>query len=137
MDDRRFDRLARTLATGVSRRQAARALAGGLAALGGVTLGRAPTGAATDRSCKGEPAIDNERCPVDMGGGRGQCTRNDNCFCAITVAGDKRCVNLRGEECPIEDECDSGDDCDPGEVCIKVGGCCEGSPRNLCVRRCR
>jgi hypothetical protein len=150
MNAQRFDRLAAALATGASRRRAVRALLGGLAALGTGALGRAPAGAKTDRSCKRKPAIDNQRCPPEdameegMGTGGpetgipGQCTDNPACFCAITVAGDKRCVNLGGDEkCPNRDQCDSGEDCRRGEVCIKVGGCCGNRRFNLCVRRCR
>ena len=132
MDDRRFDRLAKALAAGASRRRAVRALAGGLAALGGAALGSEPAGAATDTSCEGKPAADNERCAV----AESRCTDDSNCFCAITVAGDKRCVALF-VPCPKRDECDSGKDCRRGEVCIKYGGCCGHRRRNLCVRRCR
>ncbi|MDQ3695224.1 MAG: hypothetical protein M3464_16575 [Chloroflexota bacterium] len=127
-----FDRLAKTLAAGATRRRVGRALVGGLAALGVAALGREPAGAATDRACKGKPAISNNRCPENAQG----CTNDPRCFCAITVAGDKRCVNLANEQCPEVDECDSGKDCRRGQVCIQVAGCC-GRRRNLCVRRCR
>ena len=140
MDDQRFDRHARSLALGLSRRQVARGLVGGLAALG---WGRAlaqdeldfdadegPDPEATDPTCRGRPAIDNNRCP------RPQCTRNANCFCAETVRGNKRCVNLRGVRCPRRDQCDKNRQCGSGEVCVKVGGCCRGRKRNLCIRLC-
>ena len=140
MDDQRFDRLARSLALGLSRRQVARGLAGGLAALG---WGRAvaqpegdPNQEDTDPSCRGKPAINNNRCPRD----RARCTRNANCFCAETVVGAKRCVRIRDfpPDCPERDRCDRNTDCGAGAVCIKLGGCPNCTRRrNRCLELCR
>jgi hypothetical protein len=144
MDAERFDRFAKSLATRTSRRR----LAGGLAALGvvgsvlgparteaqgayGLLDGSAPTTEASDPTCKGEVALNNRRCRAH------QCTSNRNCFCAETVNGDKKCVNLRDVRCPRRDECDGNGDCRGGEVCIKVGGCCGNRRRNDCVPLCR
>ncbi len=45
-------------------------------------------------------------------------------------------MDITNEECPTRDECDRAADCPGNQLCIEVGGCCEGSPRNLCVRPC-
>jgi hypothetical protein len=89
-----------------------------------------PTIAVSDPACQGEPAINNRRCPEN------RCEGDPECACAETVSGDKRCVNLADEQCPRRDQCDRNRDCPQGEICIKVGGCCEGRRRNLCVRPC-
>ena len=143
-----FDEVAKGLADGtISRRHALKLtgsalLGGGLLALfPGVAGAQSnivddvdetdPTLAASDPGCRGEPAINNRRCPLTSCGGR------SNCFCATTVGGDKRCVNFRNAVCPTRDECDRNRDCASGEVCIEIGGCECGRPRrNLCIRTC-
>jgi hypothetical protein len=80
--------------------------------------------------CQDARAINNRRCNPDSCGG------NQNCFCAETVSGNRRCVNLRDERCPRQDECDSNGDCTGDQICIKVGGCCGNERRNDCVRPC-
>ena len=142
MDAPRFDRLAKALATGASRRQAVRGLTAGLAALGGAALGweragaqgiadgfTGPTLQVSDRSCRGERAFNNRVCPQN------RCGDNRFCVCGKTEGGDKRCVNVN-RRCPRQDECDGDRACARGEVCVKAGGCC-GRNRNACVRLCR
>jgi len=127
VDAQRFDRITRSFATRASRR----GLVGGLAALLAVG-GTAPITAASDATCQGEPAISNRTCPTKS------CSGNPFCRCAVTVKGDKTCVET-GDlvPCPTRDECDRNRDCRKGEVCIKVGGCCLDHPkRNLCIARC-
>ncbi len=140
-----FDELSQGIASGAISRRRALKLAGaailgstGLLALFPRAAGAqsimdetGPTIAASDPGCRGEPAINNRRCPENRCGGGPECA------CAETVNGDKRCVNLDEEVCPRRDQCDDGRDCPRGEVCIKVGACCGGrTRRNLCVRPC-
>ncbi len=125
-----FDELARGLATGtLSRRKALKLV--GAALLGGALGFFSLQGRAEGQACVGAK-IDNDRCVANRCGG----TRRRPCFCAETVAGNKRCVNLQGETCPSTDQCDSNADCPVDELCINIGGCCGNPGRNLCVRRC-
>ena len=81
--------------------------------------------------CSGERSIDNNSCAFNQCG-----PEHQQCFCARTVSGENRCVNLENERCPGRDRCDSNRDCPQGEVCIQVGGCCGRPRRNDCVRLC-
>ena len=145
MDAERFDRIAKSLASGASRRRVVRGLAAGLVSLGGAALGpwragaqgapglpdgSGPSTQASDPTCRGERGISNETCVAN------RCTTNRFCFCAETVNGEKRCVNLREEKCPLRDQCDRNRDCRGGEVCVRIGGCCGFRGRNACVRLC-
>ena len=140
-----FDEVAKGLAAGtISRRRALKLtgtalLGGGLLAIFPRVAGAAqssivdetdPTVAASDPGCRGEPAINNRRCPENTCGG------NPDCLCVETVHGTKKCVNVRDEECPTRDECDRSRGCRRGEVCARVGGCCGHPRRNVCVRLC-
>jgi hypothetical protein len=139
-----FDELSQGLASGAISRRRALKLAGaavlgstGLLALFPRAAGAQnimeetrPTIARSDPGCRGEPAINNRRCPENRCGG------GPECVCAETVRGDKKCVNIDEEVCPRRDQCDDGRDCPRGEVCIKVGGCCGRPRRNLCVSPC-
>ena len=137
-----FDELSRGLATGgISRRRALK-LAGaailgstgllslfpGVAGAQSSVYGRTVTSQQIGEGgcAEDEPAISNRRCEPSPCGG------NQSCFCAETVSGNRRCVNLRRAVCPRRDECDSNRDCPRGEVCIKVGGCCGNPRRNDC-----
>jgi hypothetical protein len=136
MDGRRFDALARAVMARGSRRRLLTRLLAGTGLVAGLGSGRfvAPTAAQEDdRKCRGKPAIDNDHCPEAS-----ICRLRDNqvCACTRTVGGAKKCVDITDETCPTEDECDSSDDCRGDQLCIELGGCCEGSPRNLCVRPC-
>ena len=86
--------------------------------------------AAGDRQCRGEPAINNRRCPNTGCGG------NPDCRCVENVDGEKKCVSFRDEACPSRDQCDRHRDCARGDICVKVGGCCGRPRRNLCARPC-
>jgi len=132
-----FDVLAKGLASGtISRRRAlklvgAAILGGGvLTLLPGVAQGQVEVEAA--QGCpEGQRAINNKRCPTNS------CAAGQaGCRCAETVNGNKRCVKFQKSDCPNTDQCDSNDDCAGDEVCIKVGGCCGQSRRNLCAKAC-
>jgi hypothetical protein len=138
MDADRFDGIAKALGSGVPRRRVLRLLAGvgtGLAALvgDGPFSPSAVARPTTDRRCRNNPAIDNNSCP-DAAICRERA--DQLCACARTVGRGKQCVDLTNEECPTRDECDRNEDCPGNQLCIQVGGCCERSPRNLCVRPC-
>ena len=125
-----FDALAKGLASGsISRSRALKLV--GTAILSGGLLAFFPGTAQAVGCPEGQRAINNRRCPRNACGGAG-----DRCFCAETVNGNKRCVDLSGEECPNRDQCDSNEQCPEGELCIKVGGCCGQGRRNLCARAC-
>jgi hypothetical protein len=144
MDAQRFDRIAKSLAARASRRR----LVGGLAALGavgggvlaperagaqggpGLPDGSGVTTEATDPSCTGKPAISNRACV------RSQCGGSAACGCIENVKGAKKCANLSMVRCPEQDECGRTRGCGGGEVCVKIGGCCAGSRRNVCVPLC-
>ncbi len=59
-------------------------------------------------------AISNQRCRASL------CGANQNCVCAETAGGDKRCVQIRDLRCPDRDRYDRGD-CGPSKVCVKIG----------------
>jgi hypothetical protein len=132
-----FDELAKGVASGTISRSGALKMAGAaiLAAVFGSSVTIDEAEAETDRVCRGKPAISNRRCPDSEQSG---CREREDqiCQCALTVEGDKRCVDLTDEDCPAADECDRSRDCPGSQLCIKVGACCEGSRRNLCVRPC-
>ncbi len=137
-----FDELSRGLASGTISRRRALKLAGaailgstgllslfpGVAGAQSIFYGRTVTaGAVNQGGCaEDEPRISNAACRENP------CGDNQNCFCAETVSGNNRCVNLRNARCPRRDECDNNEDCPRGEVCIKVGGCCGNRRRNDC-----
>jgi hypothetical protein len=126
-----LDELSKGLATGTISRRRALKLAGAavLGSTGLLALFPAPAGAVSDRACRGEPAINNRRCPTN------RCRGNPDCNCARTVNGDRRCVNVNAQ-CPTRDECDRNRDCRRGEVCVKVGGCCTNPDLNVCLSLC-
>ena len=138
-----FDEVAKGLAAGtISRRRALKLV--GSALLGGGLLAMFP-GVARAQSivandgvsvaghrnpgCKGEPAINNRGCPGNFCGHGG-------CYCAETVGGEKKCVDIGNARCPNRDKCDSNRDCPRGEVCVKIGGCCGHPRRNDCLPLC-
>lgn len=142
-----FDELSRGLASGAISRRRALKLAGaaivgstgllslfpGVAGAQSVVMyGRTVTAGAIGQGlcAEDEPGVSNRQCRPNQCGGR------VNCFCAETVNGTKRCVDLRNARCPERDECDRNRGCAQGEVCIKVGGCCGRPRRNLCVSPC-
>ena len=133
--ERSFDELARGLASGSVSRGRAIKIAGAalLAALFSGSVAAEKASADVDRVCRNKQVISNKRCGGDI-----VCSpTNPRCQCTRTVNGDVRCVDYTDTLCPATDECDRNRDCSRGEVCAKVGACCEGSRRNLCVRLCR
>jgi hypothetical protein len=139
-----FDELSQEFASGAISRRRALKLAGaaflgstGLLALfprmasaQSILDQTGPTIAASDPGCRGEPAINNRRCPEN------NCRGRFDCQCAETVRGEKKCVELLFEDCPRRDQCNNSRQCPENEVCIKVGGCCGNPRRNLCVSPC-
>ena len=139
-----FDEAAKGLAAGtISRRRAL--MITGSALLGGGLLAMFPGVAGAQsivpddevsvarretRRCERGAAINNQICPGH------KCGRRRGCFCATTVSGATRCVNLINAQCPERDECDRNSDCPQGEVCLKVGGCCGHPARNDCRPLC-
>ena len=140
-----FDEVAKGLAAGTISRGRALKLTGS-ALLGGGLLALFPgvAGAQSSivpddevsverretRRCERGAAINNQICPGH------KCGRRRGCFCATTVSGATRCVNLRNAQCPGRDECDRNNDCPRGEVCLRVGGCCGHPARNDCRPLC-
>jgi hypothetical protein len=128
-----LDEVAKGLAEGTISRGKAIKLSGA-ALLGSIgLLSLIPGVAGADEGpCEGVPAVSNRRCVESP------CGNCPNCFCFRTVSGRKRCVDLTGlvTICPATDECDRNRDCPGEEVCVRVGGCCEGSRKNLCVPPC-
>ena len=142
MDAQGFDRLTRTFASRASRRGLMRGLAapgaGGVLIPRRAAARRAPGGAdvsgptteGTDATCQGRRAVNNKSCAANL------CV-NSSCACAVSVTGDKKCVNFaKPFVCPAADECDRTRDCATGEICVKVGGCCDGRKFNQCVPHC-
>lgn len=136
MGEQFFDDLSIELASGtISRRRAIKMAGGALLGSALIPFFSTPAEARRRRNpCRGKDAV------CTNGGMALPCRGNPECFCVRTTAGRKQCVNFPGGVlvCPTTDECDSSRDC-PGrnQVCAVVAGCCFGSPRNLCVRRCR
>lgn len=130
-----FDELTRGVADGTISRSRALKLAG--AALLGAALipfSAAPAEAGRRDPCKGKPAISNNSCR----GERAICRQREDqvCVCAKIVDGGKSCVEIT-KDCPTTDECDRNSDCPGSQLCVELGACCEGSPRNACLRPCR
>jgi hypothetical protein len=128
-----FDDLSMELASGtISRRRAIKLTGGALLSTALATFFSSPAEARRRNPCRGK------RTTCENGPDPGpHCLGNPDCFCVRTTGGGKQCVDLSGEVCPATDECDSARDCGRNEVCAVVAGCCGGSPRNLCVRKCR
>ena len=81
------------------------------------------------------PAIDNRNVCTTAA----YCGDDDSgfpCVCAKDANGESRCVDITNAYCPEKDQCDSNGDCGRLRVCIKVGACCRGSRKNLCVPKC-
>jgi hypothetical protein len=140
-----FDEVAKGLAAGTISRGRALKLTG-TALLGGGLLAMFPGVAGAQSSivsdddevdvaghnnpgCKGEAAISNRGCPFNI------CGRKHYCQCAETADGNKRCVDLREEECPRRNQCNSSRQCPGNQYCIKTAGCC-GERFNACVPPC-
>jgi hypothetical protein len=127
-----FDDLSRELASGtISRSRAIKLTGGALLSTALAAFSSSPAEARRRNPCRGR------RTTCENGPSPGpHCRGNTNCFCVRTTGGGKACVNLSNEQCPATDECNRASDCGRNEVCAVVAGCCQGSRRNLCVRRC-
>jgi hypothetical protein len=130
-----FDTLTKGVARGtLSRAQALKMVVGvALAALVGGSVTSEEAEAETDQVCQNKAVINNRQCP-DSGA---NCSpTNSRCRCTKSVNGDIRCADFSRSGCPETDECDRNRDCAPGEICAKLGGCCAGVRKNLCVPLC-
>jgi hypothetical protein len=129
-----FDELTKGLASGTISRGRAMKLAGA-AILGSTGLLALFPGKAQAQGCtQGDPSINNHSCePIDCGG---TGTAGLLCVCAETVHGKNHCVPFGELECPERDQCDRNKDCPGDQLCIKVGACCSGTRRNLCIPKC-
>ena len=116
-----FDELARTMAQGISRRDAIRRLGGGLmaVALASVLPQRVSVVSAQDAcGCeKGQACVNNACTPVCdfKGDGDGFCDEiRGGCTCELTVERNPICARRGGSG----NECISSDECPEGEGCI-------------------
>jgi len=137
MEDERFDRIARQLAAAPSRRGAVRLLAGAAALAGGGLLARVPRPAPAqevgiaDAQCEAGPVLSDRKCRFN------QCRGREDCLCAKTTGGEKRCVELLFEKTFCgRNECRRNRDCPQGELCVEIGGCCGDRRRHICVSPC-
>jgi hypothetical protein len=132
-----LDEVAKGLADGTISRGRAIKL-GGAALLGSMGLfSWFPAAAEAQGVCEGRSFVNDRRCPSIE---RTRCRPNlaDRlCSCFKTVIGQIRCIDVTGGlDCPTTDECDSNRNCPGEELCVKIGGCCEGSRRNVCASPC-
>ncbi len=163
MDGQRFDRMARRLAGGVSRRAVLRGAAAGLAAAAGLRAGRAGAGQTKKSLCHatGDPAhpwvvIDVAEPAWDSHVAHGDhayvdCCADAECTAPATCGGDGACVE---NTCDVDGAmacagsgfvtCDRGAlvyrDCGPGTVCRPLEGTivCDsatGQPRGRLAHR--
>lgn len=148
MDDRRFDALVRSLATGTSRRGVLRSLiglAGGAAfasSLSDTDAARRPTPTPKPPSCPGQQTFVNGACvcqtpkapgpekcgpdccnPAGAGAAYSECC--DNACCFGTCYGEERCCPYPRAYCPSTGECcPDGWTCCPEVGCLPPGQCC-------------
>ena len=127
-----LDEVAKGLAEGTISRGKAIKLSGAALLGSWGLLSLFPGVAGAEGPCEGVPAINNRRCPLEAS----VCGACPGCQCAVTVSGNKRCLDFSGKECPDTDECDRNSDCPGDERCVQVAGCCGGSRKNLCVPLC-
>ena len=144
MDERRFDELTKALvAAKPSRRDALRRFAGGaLAAVFG--------GFALEESSAQEVGTEAFNLVCKQEGAKFFCTEGtpanevttckslaSGCVGARTKGGGQACVEPPATGGPSKKEkCKKGSDCGSGETCILVSGCCGGSNRGKCVKKC-
>ena len=128
-----LDDLSRELASDtISRGRAIKLTAGALLGTALIPLFSSPAEARRRRRnpCKGKTPI----C-TSTPGTTENCKGNSQCFCARTVEGRKKCVDITLLACPSTNECDSSRDCSADEFCLVLSACC-GNTNNACVRRC-
>lgn len=142
MDDRRFDSLAKSLATGVKRRSVIKSVLGlGAAALGGSTIAsvdaaRRPAPAPKPISCPGQQHWDttngcicpngNTKCGPDCCPD-GMATCCDNACCYGVCYGEELCCDTT-QWCDLTGEC-----CGAGEVCCGIQGCIPAGDIECCA----
>lgn len=131
MDDRRFDALVKSLASGRSRRSVLKGLVGlgGATAIGGTLMepsaeaARRPTPTPKPVKCPGNQHWDGTRCV---------CTSGETCGAACCLIGSECCDgsccfgHCYGEElcCPYDNWCDAANQCcQDGETCCEEQGC--------------
>lgn len=140
MDDRRFDALARSLASGANRRQMLKGLLGlGGGAIAGATLhaadaARRPTPTPKPVTCPGQQHWDGSACVCPGGtticgaeccpNGQAQCC--DHACCYGECYGAELCCPSPSEYCAVTGEC-----CPVGMICCPESGCI--SPDQCCA----
>jgi|SRR5215208_877307 hypothetical protein len=133
-----LDEVAKGLAAGTISRGRAIRLGGAalLGSMGLLSLFPAVSEAEVQGACEGRAVVNNKVCPaIELT----RCRPNSgrSCSCFKTVSGNTRCIDVTGGlDCPTTDECDRNRDCPGDQVCVKIGGCCEGSRRNVCANPC-
>ena len=147
LHDPKFDSITRSLASGLSRRTALKALGtiGGaaLAGLGGRTANaaRRPTPTPKPVRCPGQQIWDGYECVCQSGETCGpDCcpagsTCCDNACCYGVCYGEELCCPSSQEWCPVSGECcPDGWTCCPDVGCLAPGSCCSDAdcPRDTC-----
>lgn len=137
MDDRRFDAMVRSLASGGSRRQVLKGLLGlgGAVAAGSAVLdadaARRPTPTPVQPKCPNGQHWDGSACMCDSGtncgpeccGAGGTCC--DNACCYGYCYGEELCCPTGRSYCPVSGECcPEGWECCPEYGCISPTQCC-------------
>jgi hypothetical protein len=147
-----IDGMARVLASGLSRREALRRLAGGAAGVAvALSLGdeaeakkKDPETKACRRLCataggkkakkKCVKACRKSACSSDAcAGGTQLCGSSPTCACIATTEGVPVCLEVAVVSCTNRPPCTSSGDCAAGQVCAGAG-CCEG--QGICLPRC-
>ncbi len=150
MDDRQFDSLVRSLASGANRRQILKGLLGlgGAAAVAGTALSdaeaaRRPTPTPQPPRCPGQQTWDGTACVCPAGNttcgpaccpdGQAECC--DNACCYGTCYGEELCCPTGRDFCAITGECcPEGWSCCPEYGCLEPGLCC--TAEDCIVREC-
>jgi hypothetical protein len=143
VDDRRFDDLTRSFASGsASRRRLLAGSVAGLATFLGVARGGFPLEAAAEtpnQFCQATYDTDPKAITSKNACGVTTCGNNPSCFCVQTVGHIPRCLTgfdpRLKKHCPPKSQCKRHHDCPGNEFCAKVEGCCE-KPLKKCLKPC-
>lgn len=153
MHDARFDRIARDLASGISRRTIIRFGA----ALAGVTSLKAPSAFASGTGnaqcaafCRSvfPPGAERGQCVEEAAHGTGACASacggadactspfggcggSGFCFCATTVDGVGLCLDVDLVACGTP--CRTSQECGSGAACVQVDCCSKKTAQAVCV----
>lgn len=139
----RFDRLARQLAMGASRRDVLKMIAGTSAAIGATAIVAPSSRAATcaepnedctvnDDCCRGFYCNDDGVCAgaAECAGDGGGCDADEACCGRLTCGEDRACGGpSAGPECTVEGECATNEIC-CGGVCAAIACCIEDDDPN-------